>query len=221
MQRRLLQATIAAVLVAVVLIGAPVAILSAITVRNSIEENLTVRAQAIARAVERRASINEPITTDQLLPWVEEGDALTLSIEVTPARGSVVEVGPEMPARSVVRVVPTASGADVRVAISGDAMALRMAQVVIFVALAAIVATAAAVVVARYQARRLAAPSSTSPRARSSSGPARSGRAPRSRASRRSTSSPPSWAAPRTGSPRVWRPSASSAPTPPTSCARR
>lgn len=159
MQRRLLQATIAAVLVAVVLIGVPVAILSALTVRNSIEENLVVRTYAIARAVERRAAINEPITSDLLTPWVEEeGNQLPLSIVVTPARGSVVEVGAEVPARAIARKVPTASGAEVWVAISGDAMAFRMAQVVIFVAVAAIIATVAAVAMARYQARRLAAP---------------------------------------------------------------
>lgn len=158
MQRRLLQATIAAVLVAVVLIGTPVAILSAVTVRNSIEENLRVRTEAIARAVERRAAINEPITEDLLEPWIAEDSQLPLSITVTPARGSVVEVGAPTPDRAVVNIVPTASGAEVRVAISGDAMAFRMAQVVIFVALAAIVATAAAVAVARFQARRLAAP---------------------------------------------------------------
>lgn len=158
MQRRLLQATIAAVLVAVVLIGTPVAILSAVTVRNSIAENLRVRTEAIARAVERRAAINEPITQDLLEPWIAEDSQLPLSITVTPARGSVVEVGAPEPERAVVNTVVTASGANVRVAISGDAMAFRMAQVVIFVALAAIVATAAAVAVARFQARRLAAP---------------------------------------------------------------
>ncbi len=158
MQRRLLQATIAAVLVAVVLIGTPVAILSAVTVRNSIEENLRVRTEAIARAVERRSAINEPITQDLLEPWIAEDSQLPLSITVTPARGSVVTVGAPTPDRAVVNIVPTASGAEVRVAISGDAMAFRMAQVVIFVALAAIVATAAAVAVARFQARRLAAP---------------------------------------------------------------
>lgn len=159
MQRRVLQATIAAVLVAIILVGAPVAVLSALTVRNSIEENLVTRAYAVARSVERRAAINEPISEDLLLPWVQEDNQLPIRIEVTPARGSAVEVGAEIPeGRSVARTITTASGAVVRVAISGDAMALRMAQVVIFVAVAAIVAAVAAVGFARYQARRLAAP---------------------------------------------------------------
>ncbi|PWD52099.1 sensor histidine kinase [Serinibacter arcticus] len=158
MQRRLLQATIAAVLVAVVLIGVPVGIFSALTVRGGIEDNLEVRTLAVARAVERRAAINEPITEDLLSPWVGEGSQLPLSIRVTPARGEVVEVGDEWPDRAVVARMETASGANVQVAISGDAMAFRMAQVVIFVGLAALIATAAAVAVARFQARRVAAP---------------------------------------------------------------
>lgn len=120
MQRRLLQATIAAVVVAVVLIGVPAAILSAFTVRSGIEDNLAVRTQAIARAVERRAAINEPITADLLSPWLDEGNQVPLSIQVTPESGETVEVGTPIPAeRAVVREVNTASGAQVVVSISG------------------------------------------------------------------------------------------------------
>ncbi|PFG20374.1 ATP-binding protein [Serinibacter salmoneus] len=159
MQRRLLQATVAAVVVAVVLIGVPAAILSALTVRSGIEDNLAVRTQAIARAVERRAAINEPITADLLSPWLDEGNQVPLFIQVTPEGGETVEVGTSIPAeRAVVREVNTASGAQVVVSISGTIVAWRMAQVVILVGAASVIATAAAVALARYQARRLAAP---------------------------------------------------------------
>ena len=161
MQRRLLQATVWAVAVAVILIGVPVGILSAVQVRQAIESNLETRTQAIARTVERRVAINALVTEDLLEVWVNEADssALPVSIRVTPPRGSVVEVGPTFDERYVVvNTVDTVSGAKVWVAISGQAMALRMAQSVLFVAVSSVFAFLAAVGLARYQARRLAAP---------------------------------------------------------------
>lgn len=158
MQRKFLQATIASVLVAIVLIGVPVAVLSALTVRRGIEGNLEVRAQAVARAVERRVAINEPVTEDLLMDWVSDGNELPMRIVVTPPRGSVVTVGPELPTQQVARKITTASGAEVWVGISGNAVAWRMGEVVVFVAFASGVAAAAAVALARFQARRLAAP---------------------------------------------------------------
>lgn len=158
MQRKFLQATIASVLVAIVLIGVPVAVLSALTVRRGIEANLEVRAQAVARAVERRVAINEPVTEDLLMDWVSDGNELPMRIVVTPPRGSVVTVGPELPTQQVARKITTASGAEVWVGISGNAVAWRMGEVVVFVAFASVVAAAAAVALARFQARRLAAP---------------------------------------------------------------
>ena len=161
MQRRLLQATVWAVAVAVILIGVPVGILSAVQVRQAIESNLETRTQAIARTVERRVAINALVTEDLLEVWVNEADssALPVSIRVTPPRGSVVEVGPTFDERYVVvNTVNTVSGAEVWVAVSGQAMALRMAQSVLFVAVSSVFAFLAAVGLARYQARRLAAP---------------------------------------------------------------
>ncbi|HCX84198.1 MAG TPA: sensor histidine kinase [Micrococcales bacterium] len=158
MQRKFLQATVASVLVAIVLIGVPVAVLSALTVRRGIEGNLEVRAQAVARAVERRVAINEPVTEDLLMDWVADGNELPMRIVVTPPRGSVVTVGPELPTQQVARNITTASGAEVWVGISGNAVAWRMGEVVVFVAFASGVAAAAAVALARFQARRLAAP---------------------------------------------------------------
>lgn len=158
MQRKFLQATIASVLVAIILIGVPVAVLSALTVRRGIEGNLEVRAQAVARAVERRVAINEPVTEDLLMDWVADGNELPMRIVVTPPRGSVVTVGPELPTQQVARKITTASGAEVWVGISGNAVAWRMGEVVVFVAFASVVAAAAAVALARFQARRLAAP---------------------------------------------------------------
>lgn len=159
MQRRLLQATIASVIVAVLLIGVPAAVLSALTVRSGIEDNLDLRTQAVARVVERRVVINDTVTTDLLEPWIEDGNQIPMRIVVTPPRGPELAVGPEVPAdRAVVRTTSTNSGATIWVAISGDALALRMAQVVFIVAAAAVVAAGAAVALARFQARRLAAP---------------------------------------------------------------
>ncbi|OJX98358.1 signal transduction histidine kinase [Salana multivorans] len=159
MQRRFLTATIAAVVVAVLLVGVPAAILSALTVRSGIEASLEVRAQLVARLVERRVAVRDVVTEDLVAPLVSEGNQLPIRIEVTEPRGNVVIVGPDMPeGRTVTREINTTSGANVLVSISGDELAWRMAQAILLVTGMSVVAIFVAVGLARWQARRLAAP---------------------------------------------------------------
>lgn len=149
-----------AVIVAVLLVGVPIGAFATLQVRASAEQNLTVRAQAIARAVERRVSINDVVRPEDLDIHVsEDGAALDVSIEVTLPSGSRVTAGPDFAdGPTIARRIDTPSGAEVWVAISGTAVALRMAQVAGLVSLAAAVAVMTAVGLARRQARRLAAP---------------------------------------------------------------
>lgn len=160
MQRRLLQATVASVVVAILLIGVPIAVFSAVTAYNNIDAGLELRTQAVARDVEDRVAVNAIVTETTLEPWVtEEGSRLPVAIDVTQPRGSDIALGPEMPANyTVTKQVTTASGAVVTVSHSGIDVAWRIAQIVLLVALLSIVAAAAAVALARAFARRLAAP---------------------------------------------------------------
>lgn len=141
------------------LVGVPASILSALTVRAGVEASLEVRAQLVARLVERRVAVNDVVTEDLVGPLVSEGTQLQIRIEVTPPRGNEVIVGPEMPENyTVTREITTASGANVVVSINGFELAWRMAQAILLVAGMSIAAIAIAVVLARRQARRLAAP---------------------------------------------------------------
>lgn len=66
MQRRLLQATITTVVMAILLIGVPTAIMSALMVKNGIEADLKWRTSAVARSVERQVAINALVTEGML-----------------------------------------------------------------------------------------------------------------------------------------------------------
>lgn len=160
MQRRLLQATITTVVMAILLIGVPTAIMSALMVKNGIEADLKWRTSAVARSVERQVAINALVTEGMLEPWVTAGTSeLPVHISVDQPRGSeTVEAGPPLPDRIVSREIDTASGATVVVSISGYGMAWRIAQVVLFVVAASLVAAVAAVGLARYYSRKLSAP---------------------------------------------------------------
>lgn len=160
MQRRLLQATITTVLVAIVLIGVPTATLSALMVRNGIESNLTIRTLAVARQVEKSVAVGEIVPEGLIEPWVQNNpSSLPINIWVDDPRASEpLVVGPEMPDRVISMEAPTPSGAVVVVSMSGYAVAWRMAEVVIFVGLASLIAAVAAVGLARYYSRKLSAP---------------------------------------------------------------
>ncbi|ACQ79416.1 histidine kinase [Beutenbergia cavernae DSM 12333] len=159
MRRRVLLATISAVVVAVILIGVPTAVLGALMVRDAAVQNLEVRTAAVARQVERYFAINAPLSPDALELWVEEDSALAASITVTTPDGEVIHVGPDysdQPTWLVKQATP--SGGLVVLDISGYALAWRMGQVVVYVVIASAVAFVIATLLARYQARRLAAP---------------------------------------------------------------
>lgn len=158
MRRRVLQATIASVAVAVVLLGVPLAIFGMLMVRDDQVSRLELRAEAIARSVERRLAAGEVPDESLLEPWVGGEDMLTAHILVIAPDGTRLEAGPELsPPRTAVSAVST-SGAAVVVAVESGQILLQGLRVMFLVVIASVLAFAAGIVVAQWQARRLAAP---------------------------------------------------------------
>lgn len=158
MRRRVLQATIAAVTVAVVLLGFPLAFYSAQLVHQGEMRALETRTNSLARVVERRIVDEIPITPE-LLEYAVGGDAnLTASVYVVTPTGEQIRAGTPIEGRSYSRAERTESNAVVLVTVSYWDVFWRAARTVGLVVAAAVVAFAAGIAMALWQARRLAAP---------------------------------------------------------------
>ncbi|HWS57901.1 MAG TPA: ATP-binding protein [Actinotalea sp.] len=159
MRRRVLQATIAAVTVAVVLLGIPLAFFGAQLVREAELRDLADRAAALGRQVETRLSVDREITADLLEIYVRgEGGALPASVSVVAPDGTRVRAGEPIEGRAYPSVVRTESGAIVLLTMSWWDVFWRTARVVGLVIVASTIAFGAGIAMALWQARRLAAP---------------------------------------------------------------
>ncbi len=148
----------AAVTVAVLLLGVPMSIFGALYTRENLDQNLRLRTQSVTRAVETRVNMNYPIDTEFLERWVEADSETPARITVTNLDGTVVSAGPDLGERTYGAESTSPSGAHVVLEISGALVFWRAARVVILVVVASLVAFALAAMVALWSARRLAAP---------------------------------------------------------------
>lgn len=159
MRRRVLQATIAAVTVAVVLLGIPLAFYGARLVRDAELRDLADRAAALGRQVETRLGTERPITEDMLAVYVRGDDgALPAAVSVVAPDGNRVRAGVPIEGRAYPAVVRTESGAVVLLTMSWWDVFWRTARVVALVVAASTVAFGAGIAMSLWQARRLAAP---------------------------------------------------------------
>lgn len=160
MRRRVLQATVAAVTVAVVLLGIPLAFFSAQLVRDGELRDLEQRAINLARGVENRLTADREITEDLLEFYVGGGErgSLPASVSVVTPSGERFRAGEPIEGRAYPEVEYTESGAVVLLSLSYWDVFWRTARAVALVVVASVVAVAAGVSVALWQARRLAAP---------------------------------------------------------------
>lgn len=159
MRRRVLQSTIAAVVVTVVLLGFPLAFYGAQLVRESQMRDLEDRAAALARQVETRLSTDRSLTEDLLEYYVGGDDgSLAASVSVVAPDGSRVRAGEPVEGRAYSARAWTDSGAVVLLSMSYWDVFWQAARAVALVVAAAVVAFAAGIVMALWQARRLAAP---------------------------------------------------------------
>lgn len=158
MRRRVLQATVAAVTVAVVLLGIPLAFYGARLVRDAEVQALANQAAALARQVEARLTLERPLTEEMLEPYVGGDGRLPVSVSVVGPDGHRIRGGEPIEGQAYSRVVNTDSGAVVLMSVSYWDVLWRSARVVGLVVVAAVVAFVAGISMASWQARRLAAP---------------------------------------------------------------
>ncbi|WP_182111783.1 MULTISPECIES: HAMP domain-containing histidine kinase [unclassified Actinotalea] len=158
MRRRVLLATISAVTVAVVLLGFPLAFYGARLIQEAEERDLHQRAEALARQVESRLATDRPLDDELLEVYVGGDGELPASVSVVTASGERFQAGEPVEGRAYPEVVRTDSGAVVLLTASWWDVFWRSAGAVALVAAAAVVAFAAGIAMALWQARRLAAP---------------------------------------------------------------
>ena len=158
MRRRVLQATIAAVTVAVVLLGFPLAFLGAQLVRQSEMRGLEARATSAARAVDFRLDHQIGLTDTMLEPYTGASDDLASAVVVHAPDSSVYRAGPTISGRQLSVEVTSTDGASVVLYVEWWDVFWRSAQVIALVVVAAVVAFAAGIAMAIWQANRLAAP---------------------------------------------------------------
>jgi hypothetical protein len=95
-RRRVLQATIAAVTVAVVLLGFPLAFLGAQLIRENEMRGLEARAEALARTVDFRIDESIPLTERMLEPYVGGNGSLQANVFVLAPDGGRYQAGPDL-----------------------------------------------------------------------------------------------------------------------------
>ncbi|NTW39265.1 MAG: HAMP domain-containing histidine kinase [Cellulomonadaceae bacterium] len=159
MRRRVLQATIAAVTVAVVLLGFPLAFYGARRVRDAELRDLEDRSAALARQVETRLSSGRPIDEELLEIYVGGTQGtLAASVSVVAPDGSRIRAGEPIEGRAYPAIVRTDSGAVVLLTMSWWDVFWQTTRAVGLVIVASIIAFGAGIAMALWQARRLAAP---------------------------------------------------------------
>jgi signal transduction histidine kinase len=157
-RRRVLQATIAAVTVAVVLLGFPLAFLGAQYVRDNEIGSLETRASDLARQIDSRVQEGTPLSDTMLEPYVDRGGGVAVSIFVVTTDGARYQAGPDVPERAITITETSTTGARITMYAPWWDVFLMSAQIMGLVVAAAIVAFAAGIAMAIWQANRLAAP---------------------------------------------------------------
>jgi signal transduction histidine kinase len=158
MRRRVLQATIAAVTVAVVLLGFPLAFLGAQLVRENEMRGLEQRAAALARSVDLRVDQDIELTERMLGPYTGGNGELAASVLVRTTDGEVFEAGTPVEGRALSVQTTSDNGALVVLEVRWWDVFWLSARVIALVVVAAVVAFAAGIAMAIWQANRLAAP---------------------------------------------------------------
>ncbi|GEL95199.1 ATP-binding protein [Cellulomonas composti] len=158
MRRRVLQATIAAVTVAVVLLGFPLAFLGAQLVRTNEVQRLETRADSAARAVDFRTEQGVELSDRMFEPYADEEGELPASVVVRTPDGQIYQAGERVSGRSLSVRAISDTGALVLVYVSWWSVFWMSARVILLVVVAAVVAFAAGIAMAIWQANRLAAP---------------------------------------------------------------
>ncbi|MCL2091586.1 MAG: ATP-binding protein [Micrococcales bacterium] len=156
MRRRVLQATIATVTVAVVLLGVPLAFFGAQLVRQTQIQEIEAAAQSLALAVDLRIEQQVPFDEALLARYTAGQTVRHVSVEMPDGRH--LTQGQEVTGRSLDARVRSAQGAQIVVSASWWDVFWLSARVIGLVVAAALVAIAASIALAIWQSDRLSAP---------------------------------------------------------------
>jgi signal transduction histidine kinase len=158
-RRRMLQATVAAVAVAVILLGFPLAFFGAQLVLQGQADEVQARADRLATRIDRRIAADEEIPDVIIEDAVQSSGAdIPASVYVQLPDGTVLRAGDDVTGREIRKVATSETGAIVDVSVSYWAAYWTAAQVVVLVVAASVVAFAAGIGMAVWQANRLSAP---------------------------------------------------------------
>ncbi|MHB1614811.1 MAG: ATP-binding protein [Actinomycetes bacterium] len=154
MRRRLVLSTLAVAVVAVVLLGLPLAIAGALLIQDRAQQALLHEAEQVAAAVDRSASSGQAFAVDDLASLVTPGTA----VKVVLPNGRTIRTGPT--STGAVLRVTYRSATDALVTARQDRSAVDqdVQRAVLLVLTVSIVAVGAAVALGLVQARRLSAP---------------------------------------------------------------
>ncbi|PJI94230.1 signal transduction histidine kinase [Luteimicrobium subarcticum] len=154
----MIQATVAAITVAVLLLGFPLAFFGAQYVHDNELDALAQRTQALARSVDRAQERGEDVPEASLRVAAGDGDNGTPAFVVVVVNGERITYGDEVTGKAERSAVHSDAGALVVLRASYWAVYWQSMRIVLFVIAAAVVAFAAGIAMAVVQANRLSAP---------------------------------------------------------------
>lgn len=158
MRRRVLQATIAAVTVAVVLLGFPLAFLGAQLVGETQLQAIQKRADELAGTADFRIDEGIPFSQRMLQRHVGGDGELSAFVLATAPDGTRYQAGEFIEGRTLSKHTLSDTGVQVSVYVSWWDVFWQTMRVIGLVVAAAVVAFAAGIAMAIWQANRLAAP---------------------------------------------------------------
>lgn len=159
MRRRVLLATISAVAVAVLLLGIPLGFFAGQLVLSGESQRINDRGAALATAVDRAIERDE-LPSDAVLEYAVNGRTgdLPAHVSISMPDGTLIESGEPVEGPEIAWGMTTPARAGVVMTASAVGAYVKVAQAVVLVVIAAVVAVGAGVAVAVWQANRLAAP---------------------------------------------------------------
>lgn len=158
MRRRTVRLVVVAVAVALTLVAVPLAILGAMLSWDSVQSSLDTRATMLARAVERRILVGEPVNESMLSPWIDGVVNYEAAIIVQLPDGEVLTAGSVGGGRVMRSETHTVSGARIIMEVRALDVQAQIGSIIGLVGLASAGAFVVAVLVALRMSRRIAAP---------------------------------------------------------------
>ena len=152
MRRRLLASTLGIALVCVAVLGVPLVLLARHQVWTSARDRVREQAASVATGLEDRLDVGQPVQLEHFLSLMPQR-----RIIVHPAHGPTVAAG-TTPAGPVLQATVHVSDSRVTVQAAQAPVVTRAREVTLVVIGLAVLATAAAVTLALWQARRVARP---------------------------------------------------------------